>query len=72
MNRRDIPHPEISIAALFDDLTMLVFYIKDADGTFVRCNRRFEEFHGAGWLLGFAFGVGRLGAPLRGSERGLR
>ena len=46
MNRRDIPHPEISIAALFDDLTMLVFYMKDADGTFVRCNRRFEEFYG--------------------------
>ena len=46
MKRRDIRHPEISIAALFDDLTMLVFYMKDSDGTLVRCNRRFEEFHG--------------------------
>ena len=25
---------------------MLVFYMKDADGCFIRCNRRFEQFHG--------------------------
>lgn len=46
MDRGPIPHPEAAIAALFDDLTMLVFYMKDANGYFIRCNRRFEEFHG--------------------------
>ena len=46
MKRRNIPLPEDSIAALFDDLPMLVFYMKDANGAFIRCNRRFEEFHG--------------------------
>lgn len=40
------PHPDHAIAALFDDLPMLVFYIKDRNGAFIRCNRRFEEFHG--------------------------
>ncbi len=40
------PHSEIAFAALFDDLPMLVFFMKDKDGRFIRCNRRFEEFHG--------------------------
>lgn len=39
-------HPENTMAALFDDLPMLIFYMKDKDGSFIRCNRRFEEFHG--------------------------
>lgn len=46
MKRSLIPHSEIAVAALFDDLPMLVFYMKDKDGLFNRCNRRFEEFHG--------------------------
>lgn len=46
MGTKDLPHLEDSLAALFDDLPMLVFYLKDAKGGFVRCNRRFEEFHG--------------------------
>lgn len=40
-----LPHPENALAALFDDLPMLVFYVKDTKGIFIRCNRRFEEFH---------------------------
>lgn len=46
MPRIHVSQSEASIAALFDDLPMLVFYMKDAAGAFVRCNRRFEEFHG--------------------------
>jgi PAS domain S-box-containing protein len=46
MKKNALPHPENAIAALFDDLPMLVFYTKDAEGIFIRCNRRFEEFHG--------------------------
>lgn len=46
MKQKTLPHPENAVAALFDDLPMLVFYVKDAEGTFIRCNRRFEEFHG--------------------------
>ena len=46
MRKKDFRHPENAIAALFDDLPMLVFYVKDAEGIFIRCNRRFEEFHG--------------------------
>lgn len=42
----NITLPESAIADLFDNLPMLVFYMKDADGVFIRCNRRFEEFHG--------------------------
>jgi PAS domain S-box-containing protein len=34
------------IARLFDHLPMVIFYIKDTDGVFIRCNRRFEEYHG--------------------------
>jgi len=33
------------IANLFDHLPMVVFYAKDEEGVFTRCNRRFEEFH---------------------------
>ncbi len=46
MSKKALPRPENAIAALFDDLPMLVFYVKDAEGIFIRCNRRFEEFHG--------------------------
>lgn len=46
MPNRENPRPEDAIAALFDDLPMLVFYMKDTHGLFIRCNRRFEEFHG--------------------------
>ena len=46
MEYSPIPHQENAIAALFDDLPMIVFYMKDADGVFIRCNRRFEEYHG--------------------------
>lgn len=46
MKRRAISHSENAVAALFDHLPMLVFYMKDKDGRFIRCNRRFEEFHG--------------------------
>jgi PAS domain S-box-containing protein len=35
-----------SIMRLFDHLPMVIFYMKDAQGVFVRCNPRFEEFHG--------------------------
>lgn len=37
---------ENDIATLFDHLPMVVFYSKNKDGVFTRCNRRFEEFHG--------------------------
>lgn len=46
MPAREKHRPEDAVAALFNDLPMLVFYMKDADGYFIRCNRRFEEFHG--------------------------
>lgn len=35
-----------SIIGLFDHLPMVIFYMKDAQGVFIRCNPRFEEFHG--------------------------
>jgi PAS domain S-box-containing protein len=35
-----------SIIGLFDHLPMVIFYMKDAQGSFIRCNPRFEEFHG--------------------------
>ncbi|PQJ27377.1 helix-turn-helix domain-containing protein [Rubritalea profundi] len=34
------------IARLFDQLPMVMFYMKDTHGVFIRCNRRFEEYHG--------------------------
>jgi|LakMenEpi03Aug12_release.lakeMendotaPanAssembly.Ray.scaffolds.fasta_scaffold69869_2 PAS domain S-box-containing protein len=33
---------------LFDHLPMVIFFAKDAHGSFVRCNPRFEQFHGLG------------------------
>jgi PAS domain S-box-containing protein len=39
---------EGDIAKLFDHLPMVVFYAKDKNGVFTRCNRRFEELHGLG------------------------
>jgi AraC-like DNA-binding protein len=56
MKANALPHPEKAIAALFDDLPMLVFYVKDAAGIFIRCNRRFEEFHDltAGGAMGLS------------------
>ncbi|MGJ8696258.1 MAG: helix-turn-helix domain-containing protein [Verrucomicrobiaceae bacterium] len=33
---------------LFEHLPMVVFWVKDREGRFVRCNRRFEDFHGLG------------------------
>jgi PAS domain S-box-containing protein len=35
-----------SIMRLFDYLPMVIFYMKDIKGAFIRCNPRFEEFHG--------------------------
>lgn len=46
MPQREIPRHHPSLAELFEDLPMIVFYMKDRDGAFIRCNRRFEEFHG--------------------------
>jgi len=46
MAKTSVHDPENTLADLFDDLPMLVFYMKDAKGCFIRCNRRFEEFHG--------------------------
>ena len=46
MPTHEIRHPGNAMSALFDDLPMLVFYMKDEEGRFIRCNRRFEEFHG--------------------------
>jgi AraC-like DNA-binding protein len=46
MRKHEIPHPDPSLAELLEDLPMIVFYMKDRDGAFIRCNRRFEEFHG--------------------------
>lgn len=56
MKGNPIPHPENAVAELFDDLPMLVFYMKDKEGRFIRCNRRFEEFHGlqGGGALGLS------------------
>ena len=34
------------IVRLFDHLPMAIFYMKDRDGTFIKCNQRFEEYHG--------------------------
>lgn len=34
------------LSPLFEDLPMVVFYMKDVEGKFVRANRRFEQFHG--------------------------
>lgn len=44
-----------SILGLFDHLPMVMFYVKDAQGVFVRCNPRFEEFHGL--VKGAAIGL---------------
>lgn len=38
--------PNSSFVGLFDHLPMVIFYMKDKEGTFIRCNPRFEEFHG--------------------------
>jgi PAS domain S-box-containing protein len=35
-----------SILGLFNHLPMVIFYMKDEQGAFIRCNPRFEEFHG--------------------------
>lgn len=56
MAKSSLPHPENALAALFDDLPMLVFYVKNTEGNFIRCNRRFEEFHGL--PRGGALGLG--------------
>lgn len=37
-----------SFYGLFDHLPLVIFYVKDAQGTFIHCNPRFEEFHGLG------------------------
>jgi len=34
------------IAHLFDHLTMVIFYMKNKDGVFTKCNQRFENYHG--------------------------
>ena len=34
------------LLALYDDLLQVVFYSKDLEGRFVRCNQRFEDLHG--------------------------
>jgi PAS domain S-box-containing protein len=34
------------ITGLFGHLPMVIFYMKDKQGRFVRCNTRFEKFHG--------------------------
>ncbi len=39
-------HLDPTLYGLFDHLPMVIFYMKDAQGTFIRCNPRFEEFHG--------------------------
>ncbi len=39
-------HLDPTLYGLFDHLPMVIFYMKDMQGTFVRCNPRFEEFHG--------------------------
>lgn len=46
MNSTEEKLSKNDIAVLFDQLPMVVFYAKDRDGKFIRCNRRFEEFHG--------------------------
>lgn len=35
-----------SLARLFDHLPMVIFYVKNKQGTFIHCNPRFEDFHG--------------------------
>ena len=39
-----ISNPDIG--ELFEYLPMVVYYSKDENGIFTRCNRRFEEMHG--------------------------
>jgi PAS domain S-box-containing protein len=34
------------IANLLDYLPRVIFYVKDEKGTFIRCNKHFEEYHG--------------------------
>lgn len=46
MKKPEIPIINESILGLFDHLPMVMFYVKDAQGAFIRCNPRFEEFHG--------------------------
>ncbi len=46
MNSKSPVHADPTLYGLFDHLPMVIFYMKDAQGTFIRCNPRFEEFHG--------------------------
>lgn len=53
-----IPHPVPSLISslysIFDHLPSVIFYVKDAQGIFIHCNPRFEQFHGlrSGQALG--------------------
>lgn len=40
------PDIDQTMTLLFDHLPMIIFYVKDKNGTFIHCNPRFEEFHG--------------------------
>jgi PAS domain S-box-containing protein len=46
MKSKSPSHSDPTLYGLFDHLPMVIFYMKDAQGTFIRCNPRFEEFHG--------------------------
>ena len=46
MKKSPAPFLTDTIAGLFEHLPMVAFYMKDLDGFFIRCNPRFEEFHG--------------------------
>ena len=54
MNLPELPTAIGSIVGLFDHLPMVIFYMKDKNGRFTRCNPRFEQFHGL--ALGEAIG----------------
>jgi PAS domain S-box-containing protein len=48
MTRYPAPPSISSFYGLFDHLPLVIFYVKDVQGTFMHCNSRFEEFHGLG------------------------
>ena len=52
------------IGELFEYLPMVVYYSKDENGVFTRCNRRFEEMHG----LERGEGIGLTDYDLHSSE----
>ncbi len=66
--------PLSSFYGLFDQLPLVIFYVKDTQGTFLHCNTRFEQFHnlspgGAVGLDDFALHHTSIASRYRNEDR---